>query len=366
MTTSLQEFIALIIRGGCALLIVSALGLNGCATVGPKSIAAGRGVYTEVINRTDDEQILNVLVRMRYEETFGMMSVASVTANLRFTTRAGAQFGVGNSDNFAGNLVPLSAGVAYEENPTISYVPLNGEDFMRRMISPISMREWILLAGPAKDEGLVLEVGMRRINGLRNTVPGQKPRSPSFTRFVELYSSLRQDAVLDVAKAADSAKGGDYFWDIHDYADTHDDSVREFLDLLGIELEPDGSPIFLRLLESIGPSTTAVHVQPRSAYDVLRVFEAGIEIPSVHLEAGIAEPLKSPVSKLRRLFTVRSSAKRPENATVQILFRDHWFYIDATDTDSKRAFSFLRTFIGMRLADPGAAQRAPILTVPVN
>ena len=40
--------------------------------------------------------------------------------------------------------------------------------------------------------------------------------------------------------------------------------------------------------------------------------------------------------------------------------------IDATDTQSKRAFLFLQTFIGMRLADPGAAQRAPVITVPLN
>jgi hypothetical protein len=142
--------------------------------------------------------------------------------------------------------------------------------------------------------------------------------------------------------------------------------VREFLDLLGIAAEPDGSDILLPLLEALGRSTTAIHMQPRSAYDVLRVFEAGIEIPSAHLEAGIVEPLKSPVSPSRRFFTVRSSGKRPENATVQILFRDYWFYIDATDSQSKQAFVFLRTFIGMRLADAGAAQRAPILTVPVN
>ena len=33
-------------------------------------------------------------------------------------------------------------------------------------------------------------------------------------------------------------------------------------------------------------------------------------------------------------------------------FRDRWFYIDATDTRSKRAFGLLRTFISMRLTVP--------------
>ena len=88
------------------LALLSALGFYGCAVVGPQSIAAGRGVYAEVINRAEDEQVLNVIVRQRYDETFGMMSVASVTANLRFSTQAGANIGIGDSDNYAGNLVP--------------------------------------------------------------------------------------------------------------------------------------------------------------------------------------------------------------------------------------------------------------------
>ena len=84
-----HAFIVSAVRGrNSAFLILVALGLCGCAVVGPQSITAGRENYTEVINRTEDEQILNVIVRQRYDETFGMMSVASVTANLRFSTQA--------------------------------------------------------------------------------------------------------------------------------------------------------------------------------------------------------------------------------------------------------------------------------------
>ena len=52
-----------------------------------------------------------------------------------------------------------------------------------------------------------------------------------------------------------------------------------------------------------------------------------------------------------RFITIRSSENRPDNATVRIRFRDWWFYIDATDTPSKRSFRILKLLIGMRLAD---------------
>jgi hypothetical protein len=348
------------------LVLLSALGFCGCAVVGPGSITAGRGVYAEVINQTEDEQILNVIVRQRYDQTFGMMSVASVTANLSFSAQAGTNIGIGDSDDYAGNLVPLSAGVAYEENPTISYVPLSGEDFMRKMLSPVSVDEWSLLVNTVKHPGHVLDLAARRVNGLRNPLLGDEPPSPEFGRFVELYDRLRRAAVLDMVQGPETKTESVFFWDIHDYEDAHGDSVRELLDLVGIEVKPDGSTILLPIRVAVGSSVSAIHVQPRSAWEVLQEFGAGIEIPSPHLEAGIVEPLKWAVPEKRRIITIRSSEDRPDDATVRIRFRDWWFYIDATDAQSKRAFLFLRTFIGMRLADPGSAQRTPVLTVPVK
>jgi hypothetical protein len=361
-----HELIVRIARGLSALLIVGSLGFCGCALKGPRSIKTGRSVYAEVINRTEDEQILNVVVRQRYDQTSGMISVASVTANLRFGATAGTNIGIGSSDNYAGNLVPLSAGVAWEENPTISYVPLGGEEFMRRMLAPVSVGEWVLIAGPAKHPGQVLALAVRRINGLQSPLLGEERPSPDFARFVELYDRLRRAHVLDIVHPPETSTEDNYFWDIHDYQDAHGDSVRELLDLLGIEAKPDGSPILLPFRMAVGSSGSAIHVQNRSAYDVLRLFGAGVEIPSAHLEAGIVEPVTPAVPEEWRFITIRSSKKRPDDATVRIRFRDRWFYIDATDTQSKRAFMFLRTFIGIRLADPGAGQAAPVLTVPVN
>jgi len=367
MGMAFHEFIVSVVRARSALLAVIALGLCGCATVGPQSITAGRGVYTEVINRTEDEQILNVLVRQRYDETFGMISVASVTANLQFSARAATNIGIGDSDNYAGNLVPLSAGVGYEENPTISYVPLSGEDFTRRMMSRVSTREWILLGQNASHPGHVFALAAQRVNGLRNPLFGEQPPSPAFADFIKLYDRLRRVGVLDIVQVPETGnEGNNYFWDIRDYQEAHGDSVRELLELIGIEVKLDGSAIILPIREAVGSSTSAIHVQTRSAYEVLRVFGAGIDIPTAHLEAGIVEPLTSALPEERRFIRIRSSEKRPENATVRIRFRDWWFYIDATDTPSKRAFTFLQTFIGMRLADPGAVHKAPVITVPVK
>ena len=359
----LQDFI---IRIRIAILIVGALAIYGCNVIGPQAISGGRGVYAEVINRTADEEILNVIVRMRYDETFDMISVASVTANLRFSARVGTNIGMGNSNDYAGNLVPLSVGVAYEENPTISYVPLSGEDFMRRMFSPVSLSEWFLVSSHAKHPDQVFDLAVRSINGLKNSLLEQKS-SPDFARFFKLYGLLRRADMLNVIFRV----GQGYFLEFNKYKDKHDDSVREILELLGIELKSDGSTITLPILVGSGSSADAIILELRSAYEVLQLFGGGIEIPPAHIESGIVESLTWSMSEERRFIAIRSSEKdwlnsRPENASVAIRFHDRWFYIDATDIHSKQAFVWLRTFIGMRLADPSTTHKAPVITIPVN
>ena len=352
-------------RPGSVLFAVT-LALCGCATIGPQSITAGRGVYNEVINRTEDEQTLNALVRLRYDETFGMLSVASVTAGLRFRTQVGVEAGFGDNVDFAGNLVPLAAGVAYEENPTISYVPLSGEDFMRRMISPLSVEEWALLSKPVRRKGLLFALAVQRINDLRNSLPGEGSPPPAFVQLVELYAKLRQDEVLDLVQVPESERPDQFYWGIHDYRGGPESSVRAFLDLLGIDAKLDGSTIVLPVREAIGRSKSAIHVQLRSPFDVLREFGAGIELPPAHVESGMVKRTITDAPENWQFIKIRSSVARPSNATVEIQFRDRWFYIDATDTQSKRAFAYLRTLIGIRLAAPATTQVAPVLTVPVN
>jgi len=74
----------------------------------------GRADYNEAINKTDDDQLLMAVVRGRYGETFSLLAVTGVAANVRFGTNAGVELGFGPNENYDGNLVPFSGGLAYE------------------------------------------------------------------------------------------------------------------------------------------------------------------------------------------------------------------------------------------------------------
>jgi hypothetical protein len=260
--------------------------------VGPASISNGRLVYSEVINYTGDQQILNMIVRERYNETFGMLSVASVTANVKVRANAGAQFRAGASArDVEGNLVPLSAGVAYEENPTISYIPLQGGTFLRSMAMPITVEQAYLVSQAAKNEKVVARELYRSINGLQNPI-GRAP-SPTFERLTDLSITLDKAGVTFLGRVAESeAPYAQYYVSLHDYAPGHVEEVREFLDILGIKGKTvDGREIIIPLRMSSGKSTTdELNIETRSVLDWIRHAASMIEIPAPHLAEGIVEP----------------------------------------------------------------------------
>ena len=59
------------------------------------SIEAGRSAYNDTIVATNNQQVLAMIVRLRYGESSGLLAVSSVTANMKVGTNAGSEFGFG-------------------------------------------------------------------------------------------------------------------------------------------------------------------------------------------------------------------------------------------------------------------------------
>ena len=341
--------------------------LQGCAVAGPASVNNGRSAYNTVINATEDEQILSMIVRQRYDETFGMLAVSNVTASLRIGATIGANAGIGPSSSFEGNLVPLSAGASYEENPTISYVPMRGEQFIERMLAPISAEQALLLSRMSTSEVEVLRMLVRRANGMVNPLFSSQPavgdadRTGQFDRFIELYVLLREKGMLDIIRTADQQ----YRLLLHDFTEEESNEVGELLQLLGLRNRVEGQgSIALPLRLFVGePQTDSVDFETPSAMEIIEAAGSGIEVPAVHLADGLARA--SALSASPALLTIHSSRDRPDHASVAVMHKDWWFFVDARDARSKQTFMILRTLIGLRLDEGTSGQASPVLTIPV-
>ncbi|MBX3378863.1 MAG: hypothetical protein KF805_02110 [Phycisphaeraceae bacterium] len=363
-TSTLRTLFA---RSTFALALLGAIvALSGCAAVGPASIANGRAVYNEVINSTEDEQLLNVIVRERYDQTFGMLTVASVTASIKVSANVNGQFGIGPKESYAGNIVPLSAGVAYEESPTISYIPLSGEMFLSRMLTPITLSQALLLLGAAEDEVTWMRQLYKRINGIDN--PIDEPAPEKLERFFALQAKLRKAGVTTTGRCSGSGSAEPEFCVRVSGYEAYKEEVREILDILGIkDVAADGHDIVLPMSVNDGPGgTSMIRIQLRSALDVIRIAGRSIDIPAQEEQDGVAPTLDSTIESEHRLMTIHTSKSYPRNAVVAIPFRNWWYYVDATDTRSKRAFKILRLLVGLRMQESAGEHPGPVLTIPAR
>ena len=342
--------------------------LAGCAATGPKAIHNGRLKYNEAIAETNSQQMLLVILHNRYAEESHLLAVASVTANVGVKTGAGFQLGIGDAASYAGNLVPFSASTIYEENPTISYVPVGGQQYLHQLTSPVSIAALAQLTTTLVDPAPIYGVLVSSVNGIYNPdflYPSVEP-DPRFNRFVMIMTALAQ--VHRLHWFEDPPKTGIFSVVISDYAPTHAAEVAELLDLLDLPVPGDLSqevvlPVSLALN---GRKSGSIGITTRSVMRLMEILSASVELP--HKDEGNATtidyPLLGPVGRGLR---IRYAEARPDRVAVAVQYRDGWFYIDDQDKATKQFFRLLGVLWSVSIAEStDKTPAAPILTVPVS
>jgi len=345
------------------------LALSACEGVGPATLGAGRGAYNDVIARTSSEQMLALIVRLRYSDPIGLITVGSVTANLRFSARVAGEAGIGAQSSYAGNLVPFTAGVAYEDNPTISYAPVDTEAFLRTWLRPVPLEIVAPALQTTKDAGALLPMLVDRMNGLRAGPAETAPERAEFARAATLLQSLRD---LDIAAWVDVSKqpGEPRNELVLDrYAPEHTPEVRELLQLLEIPAETRrGAAIAIPLSPGVRLDRSPVlFLQTRSIATILTEAARLVDVPEEHVQAGFVVPNVLAPDADASALRIRSSRKAPDHANVAVKHRDFWYYVDDTDLTAKSAFQIVQMLFGSQLAEAArGAQTAPVLTIPVR
>lgn len=342
--------------------------LSGCTVVGPTAIHGGRLAYNEAIIETDNQQMLLVVVRNRYGERSNLLAVSSVTANVSVAANAGVEVGVGDNDIYRGNLVPFRAGVIYEENPTISYTPVGGEQYARQLMSPVSVPTLAQLTGNLADPAPVFYALVSSINGIYNPnfTSGESGPDPRFARLVAIFTELTRAHRLHWIQEPQRKEGFKIV--IDHYAPGYTGQVDELLALLRVPAAGD-RPARIVLPVSLaldGHATGGIGITTRSVFDLLEILSGAVEIPERDQVAGVAASYPPPGLVGERL-RVHYSGTEPGQASVAVSYRDGWFYIDETDQPTKQYFRLFTTLMSINIAESaGRTSTAPVLTVPVS
>ena len=356
-------------RSGRGLICLASLLLtvSGCVSVGPRAIDATRTDYNRTLLETEDEQLLLNLVRLRYLDRLLFLEASALTTHYSFGASAGAAYGY---QSRARENSVIDGRILVEEKPTVSYTPLQGKDFVERVLSRISLDTLVLLGSSGWSVDRVYRVCVERVNDIDHAdradgpTPESQPEYEEFLRLTAVLAKLREEDMFSGARTPEESSAVLRFRNEAGEME----AFKELVDLL--DLDPERRVFSLSNSLDRRDGAT-LNVRTRSFQGVMYFLSNAVRVPKADIEAGRVTVTRDNEGNIfdwsgvmDGLMTISTSEEAPDNAAVAVRHRGHWFYIDDSDLDSKSTFAMLGQIYALQSGSVSIAP--PMLTLPVG
>ena len=342
--------------------------LAGCTHIGPKTVVVDRFDYSTSIADSWKQQTLLNIVKLRYMDLPVFVDVSSIVAGYSFQTGVSANGVLSSQKAVQGNYVGVGGQAIYTDRPTITYVPLTGEKFLRGLITPIDPKNifFMLQTGYAAD--FILGLTVESLNGVRNrsTTGGTvREADPDFIRALQLMREVQAAGAVGMRVEEDKVKGatGVVFFRRGDVTPEITEKSAEVRRLLNL---PPDQQKFVLTYSPVRGAEGELAVNSRSMLQVMAAFASYLDVPEEHLQEHRASPSFQHAGDGTRQDSVQihSGKEKPDRAFAAVYYRDYWFWIDDSDLRTKRALTAVMFFF--TLADTGTNDKLPLITIPAQ
>ncbi|WP_447977481.1 hypothetical protein [Candidatus Nitrospira bockiana] len=168
-----------------AVLLFTLGGLTGCLS----PIAMHRAVleYDRTTSRVEAELLLLNIARARHYRPLHFTAVSSVAATFDFRVNAGISGSIGRAVDPDQRPITLDYSTTVAENPTITIIPITGEEFTKRVLRPFEEAHVEFLAHQGFDINMILRLMARSItmesHGGRRVLFNAASRGGSYEEF---------------------------------------------------------------------------------------------------------------------------------------------------------------------------------------
>jgi hypothetical protein len=343
--------------------------LTGCAHLGPKTIAVDRFDYSTAIADSWKQQTLLNIIKLRYMDMPVFMDVASVVSGYSMQTGVSVNGTLSSEAAVQGNFGAIGGQAIYTDRPTITYVPLTGEKFLRGLITPIDPKNvfFLLQSGYAAD--FILSLAVESLNGVRNrsTAGGTvREADPEFMRVLALLREVQAAGAFGMRVEENKVTGGTglVFFQRDDVPPEIAQKAAEIRRLLKLAADPEK---FALIYSPMRGNENELAVNSRSMFQIMQAVASHVDVPEVHLKDKSAWPSSqnAPTAE-SALQTVRihSGKNKPASAFAAVRYHDYWFWVDNGDLQTKRTLSVIIFFF--TLSDTGSPEKLPLITIPAQ
>lgn len=368
-------------------------GLSGCQSYfGPTALQNTHSAYNQAIVTTLNEQMLLNLVRMKYRDKPFFLKVGSVTAAMTFGSNIGidTELDLGSG----GNVISPNLGISYVDKPTISYTPLQGEDFLKSVLSSIPLQAILVMTQSGWSVERIFGICLERMNELYNAprasgpTPDSEPDFRKFKRMLELFRILQLNGNMEIGPDLTLDSSTPDLVILFELSRVNQDILDEISKLLDNSSETDADSQTDKKTDKethkkthkvrinndfINARPGELNVRTRSISSVMYYLSQNVDIPEEHIKAGLVTVTKTldgsgvfdwGETPAGAVFQVNFSEEYPENAFIAVPYRNYWFYITDNDLQSKSTFMLLTQLFDLQAGQ--TQYTGPTLTLPVR
>ena len=351
-----------------AVALVGALALTGCTHLGPQTVAVDRFDYSTAIADSWKQQTLLNIVKLRYMDLPVFVDVASVVSGYSMQTGVSVNGTLSTKNAIQGNSFAAGGQAIYTDRPTITYVPLTGEKFLRGLITPIDPKNIFFMLQAGYPADFILGLTVEGLNGLRNrsTAGGMaREADPEFIRALELMREVQVAGAVGMRVEEDKTKGATavLFFRRDDVPADILEKTAEIRRLLKL---PADQQKFVLAYSPVRGAINELAVNSRSMLQIMGAFASYLDVPEADLKEHRAVPAFENTAPESRQDVVRihSGKEKPADAFAAVHYRGHWFWVDDGDWRTKRALTAVMFFF--TLAETGDPGMLPLITIPAQ
>jgi hypothetical protein len=330
---------------GTLLLMISSSISISCIKYGPVFLQSERSQYNQAIQKTNDEQLLLNLVRLKYHDTPLFMEVNNVAS--QFTLQN--DIGITNQlQSGAKGIFSPDASSFVEEKPTISYSPLHGENFVQSVLTTISFKTIVLLFHSGWSIERIFKICLQRIDKVKNApsasgpTPKIAPKTGKFFKAARLLRELQIKGGLNLLYRVSDGEPQLIIYISEEFKNSH--PANQFSRLINA---PVGKTSYVFGTPSVNEKQS-IDIVTRSLLGVMFYLSQAVEVPRNDIEKGRVAVTKTDKGEVfnwvgitGQLLRVYNKPNPPEDASLLVFYRNHWFFIKDSDLISKSTFSLL-------------------------
>jgi hypothetical protein len=327
----------------------------GCVKYGPNHIKSERSSYNQAIQKTNNEQLILNLVRLKYRDNPLFMEVSNLASQFTIQNKIGL---TAKLQTEAKGIFSPDSNVYIEERPTISYSPLHGDRFVKGVLRAVSLKTVVLLFHSGWSIERVFKVCLQRLNNLKNApsasgpTPKIAPNTDKFFKAVRFLRSIQIKGGLNLIYRVNNGVDELVISVLDRYKDT--EPVLKFARAINA---PVGATKFVFSAPSSN-SQQAMDIVTRSLLGIMFYLSQGVEIPNKDILEGkitLTKKVNGDNFDWKEitgdLLIIKHGLKVPDDSEVSIFYRNYWFYINDSDLKSKSTFSLLSQVYSLQAGD---------------